>query len=191
MSTYKRAIKEIIRFKSTFDALGNSRVARKLVGDIGEYYVLRELEKRGFSPDPKGGQAGYDIYLPNNDIRIEVRTSLLKNEGLFPKEVQFYGWRVKNRGQKTDDKFDFLVGIALDNSFKKPKFYIFTHKEAFKVRDVNIGRFRNIQKKIAIFENAKAMKEAIKAKSKEVTPYEKYINRNQGQFLNKWGKIKA
>jgi len=189
MNTYQKAIKEIIKFKNTFDKI-NPRVPCRLVGQLGEYYVLSELEKRGFLLQPKGGQAGHDIYLPNEDIRIEVKTSLLKNEGLYPKEVKFYGWRVKNRGQKRDNKFDFLVGIALDDSFTKPKFYIFTRKEAFKVGDVRLGRFNGIQKKITIFENIKAMKNAVKAKPKYVTEYEKYINKNQEKFLNKWGKIK-
>ena len=192
MHSYRKAIQEIIRFKNAFDKIDKpgSRVSRKLVGDIGEYYVLQELEKRGFTVNGRGGQAGHDIYLPNEDIRIEVKTSLLKNEGLYPEGINFYGWRVKNRDQKKDNKFDFLVGISLDDSFTKPKFYIFTRKEAFKVGDVKLGRFNGIQKKITIFENIKAMKNAVKAKPKYVTEYEKYINKNQTKFLNKWGKIK-
>jgi hypothetical protein len=191
MNVYRKAIKEIIRFKNAFDKLDkpNSRVPRKLVGEIGEYYVLHELKKRGFTADPKGGQAGCDVCLANNGKRIEVRTSLLKNEGVYPKGIEFYGWRVKNRGQKRDDKFDFLIGVALDCSFKKPKFYIFTHKEAFSVDDTNIGRFQSIQKKIHLFKNIAAMKRAIKAKSEHVTSYERYINENRGKFLDKWCKI--
>ena len=88
------------------------------------------------------------------------------------------------------EEFDFLVGVALEESFTKPKFYIFTHKEAFSVGDVDIGRFYNVQKKIHLFKNIKAMEKAIKAKPKYVTSYERYINKNRKKFLNKWDKMK-
>jgi len=189
MNTYIKAIKEIIKFKKTFDKI-DPKIPRKLVGEIGEFYVLQELYKRGFkNVKHKGGQSGYDIYLEDNSKRIEVRTSLLKNEGLYPKKIQFYGWRVKDRNQKKKVKFDVMIGVALDDTFRYPKFYIFTHKEAFSIEDVNIGRFRSVQKKIHLFENRKTYKEAIRAKPNLVTKYERYINKHPDRFRNKWSKI--
>ena len=166
------------------------KIPNKLVGEIGELYVLRELEKRGYSLEHKGGQSGFDILIKNLEKKVEVRTSLLKNEGTYPKQVQFYGWRVKNRNQKKERKFDIMIGVALDKTFTEPKFYIFTYKEAFSVGDVNIGRFKNVQKKIHLFENQRAYKKAVKSKPALVTKFERYVNTHQSEFLDKWNKIR-
>jgi hypothetical protein len=189
MKTYKKAIEEILRFKEAFDSI-DPKIPTRLVGELGEFYVLDRLEESGFKKlRHKGGQAGFDVYIEDNGKRIEVRTSLLKNEGLYPEIVQFFGWRVKNRNQKKEGKFDIMIGVALDETFKEPKFYIFTHEEAFSVQDVEIGRFKNVQKKIHLFESEEAYKEAIKSKPELVTKYEIYINEHQSEFLNRWDKI--
>ena len=195
-SNYQKAIKCIIDFKRNIEKF-DPQIPNKLVGEIGEFYVLYELEKRGFSVEHKGGQAGFDILIEKFDkkfdkkieVRIEVRTSLLKNEGLYPDKIQFYGWRVKNRNQKKEKKFDILIGVALNKAFTKPKFYIFTREEAFSVDNVVIGRFKNVQKKIHLFENQKAYKQAVKSKPALVTKFERYINEHQSEFLDKWNKI--
>ncbi len=187
-SNYQKAIKCIIQFKRNIEKF-DPKIPNKLVGVIGEFYVLYELEKRGFSVKHKGGMAGFDILIENSDKRIEVRTSLLKNEGLYPQNVYFYGWRVKDRNQKKEDKFDIMVGVALDDTFTRPKFYIFTHKEAFSVDDVDIGRFKNVQKKIHLFKNLGICKKAIESKPSLITKYEKHINKHREEFLNKWNKI--
>lgn len=188
-SNYQKAIKCIVNFKKNIEKF-DPKIPNKLVGEIGEFYVLCELEKRGFSVEHRGGQAGFDILIENLDKKIEVRTSLLKNEGLYPENIKFYGWRVKNRNQKKEEKFDMMIGVALDGTFTKPKFYIFTYKEAFLVDDVNIGRFKNVQKKIHLFENQIAYKKAVKSKPALVTKFERYINEHQSEFLDKWNKIR-
>ncbi len=106
--TYTKAIQEIIHFKKAFDKI-DPKIPRKLVGELGEFYTLQKLEKLGMQPEHKGGQGGYDIYLKDINKRIEVRTSLWKNEGVYPdKTIRFWGWRVENRNQKKDEKFDYL-----------------------------------------------------------------------------------
>lgn len=187
---YRVAIKEIIGFKKAFDKI-NSGIPRKLLGEIGEFYVLKELENLGLNPISKGGQGGYDIYLPKMDKKVEVKTSLLKNEGTFSdKTIKFWGWAVERRNQKKTHKFDYLVGVALDDDFRKPKFYVFSYKEAFSVKNVHIGRFNNIKKKIILFENRRTYKKAINLKPELVTKFERYINCYPRCFLNKWAKIK-
>lgn len=186
---YTKAIKTIVNFKKAFDKI-DPKIPRKLVGEIGELYVLQKLKKLGFRPEYKGGQGGYDIYLKEIDKKIEVRTSLLKNEGVYPdKTIRFWGWRVENRNQKKIKKFDYLIGVALDDNFSNPKFYIFTYKEAFSVGNVNIGRFNNVKKKIHLFENKLVFKKATKLKPNLITPYERKINLTPSKFLNKWNKI--
>ena len=190
MQDYKKAIKTITDFRKAFDVI-DPKTPRRLVGDLGEFYVLQQFKKLGLDPEHKGGHGGYDIYLKKNNKRIEVRTSLLKNEGVYLKEIEFFGWRVENMNQKRSEKFDYLVCVALDDKFIKPKFYIFTYKEAFMVDDVNIGRFKNVKKKIHLFKDIKTYKTALKSKQSHlITSYEKKINTKPSLFQDKWRKIK-
>jgi hypothetical protein len=184
----QHVINAFLLFKKSLDGIA-PRIPRKMAGDIGEFYVLQAMQKLGYDCTHKSGQVGCDIILNGTARRIEVRTSLLKNEGIYPKGINFYGWRVKDRGARSEDKFDILVCVALDDSFKKPRFYVFTKQEAFSAGDVHIGRFPRIQKKITLFENPTAYKKAIKTKPKLVTKFERYFNLNSKVFLNKWSKL--
>lgn len=185
---YEKAIKEIIKFKKFFNNI-EPKIPNKLKGDIGELYVLRELEKRGFTCEHKGGFAGCDIYMPDVNKRIEVKTSLLKNENIFDRGINFYGWKIQNKNQKRIEKFDILACVALDDEFINPNFYIFTYQEAFSVEDVNIRRYKNIKKKICLFEDRKAFESAKKTKPRLVTKFERFFNRYPRKFLNRWDKI--
>jgi hypothetical protein len=196
---YKKLIDLIVRFKKEYNHTLSKlevteslhKVPNKIAGTVGEFYVTQELVKLGHKDlEYKSGQSAFDLFLPSLNKRIEVRSSLLKNEGLYPKGVDFYGWRVQDRSQKVEQKFDVLVCVALPEDFSKPQFYVFTHTEAFKVDDVKIGRFPNVKKKINIFRDHKTFVEAIQSKPEAVTRYERYINRNQPLFLNAWDKLK-
>src|SRR3989338_7595864 len=191
MEKYKEAIRAIINFKKVFDKI-NPKVPRKLVGEIGEFYLLKKFKNLRLNPENKGGRGGYDIYLKEIDKRIEVRTSLLKNEGIFSdKSIRFWGWRVEGRNQKKSEKFDYLVCVALDDNFANPRFYIFTHEQAFSVGDVLIGRFNNVKKKITLFETKNSYRKALKIKPEFVTGFERMVNNKPQQFLNKWHSIKG
>ena len=187
---YTKAIKAIINFKKIFDSI-NPKTPRKLVGEVGEFYVLKELKRLRLQPEHKGGAGGYDIHLKKLNKRVEVKTSLLKNDSGYPdKKIKFWGWAVERWGQKRLHKFDYLIGVALDDNFVKPRFYIFTHKEAVRVGNVHHPQFTNVKKKIHLFENKKAYSKALKLKPKLVTPFERQINEFPSLFLDKWNKIK-
>jgi len=184
-----KAIKGIKAFNKYFRDI-NPRIPNKIVGEMGEYYVLRELHRKGCRDIAhKGGHSGFDILLTNKGIKIEVKTSLLKNEGLFPEGINFYGWRVKTRGQKKDEKFDILICVALDRYFQDSKFYIFTYDEAYSAADVNLGRFKSVQKKINLFENKDALKKAERAKPEYVTDLDRLVTKTPARFLNQWRKL--
>jgi len=197
----KKAIEAIINFKKVFDDI-NPKIPKKLMGELGEFYTLQKLERLSFCLEHKGGYGGYDIYLKEIDKKIEVKTSLLKNEGVYSdKTIYYWGWTVERRSQKKTKKaknknrkkirkFDYLIGVALNDDFSKPKFYIFTYEEAFKVGDVEIGRFKSVKKKIHLFKNRKVYEKVSELKPTLVTPFERKINCHPSKFLNKWDKIK-
>jgi hypothetical protein len=189
---YNKLIAEIIKFKEAVEDIDNTRLPHKLVGELGEFYVIKKLQSMGFSKIVhKGGHSRYDILLGNENLRIEVRTSLLKNEGIYPKGINFFGWKIKTKGQKDEQPFDILIGVALPESFKKPTFYIFTHQETEKLDTISGGRFSNIKTKIHLFKDTETLMNALKAKPALVTKFERYINKYPEKFINRWDKIRT
>lgn len=189
MSNWLRIIRTIIKFKKTFEKINKEdKTPNKLLGLLGEYYVLAELERNGFQPQQKGGQGGYDIYIPESKIKIEVKTSLLKNEGLYLKGINFWGWVTKRSGQKKTN-YDALIAVALDK-YWKPKYYVFTSKETAK-SNIKITRYPLIKKAIQLFENKIAYAKALKEKPHILrNRCISEINSNPRKFLDRWDKIK-
>ncbi|MDO8873593.1 MAG: hypothetical protein Q7V05_12830 [Methanoregula sp.] len=198
---YDGAINSIISFKKSFEALDieakkKEKVPKKLVSELGEFYVLRELNRQQFKGvEPKGGQGKFDIKIGKN--RIEVKTSLPKNDGLYDKKIEFYGWTVK-RTNKSDDqnkdeqKFNFLIGVALDHSWENPDFYVFTFEEAYSNNsDVKIARYPSIRKKLHLFLNEDDFNMAKKICPYEITDQEYYFNHTKSVFLDAWDKLKT
>ena len=183
------------------------------IGKLGRLYVKNELYKRGNNIEQKG----YFIYakhtVKNNkniDCVVKVSTSLFKSEGmhkidketydkistplfkrsrsLYPNEVPYYGWTVKCENAKSK-KFDYFVGVALDDDFTNPQFYIFTKEDISKIKDSCIPRFKNVQKKIQLYENNQSY-EVIKNKYPEsLTELDKELNENKSKFLERWNVI--
>jgi len=170
---YDSVINLIISFKEDVERLDidpdkKKKIPKKLVADLGEFYILRELCNRFKEVLPKGGQGSYDIRVGEHKKRIEVKTSTLKNDGLYDKQMKFWGWTVSRENQKREHKFDILIGVALDDTWKKPEYYVFNYDDAcVKNSNVKLKRFKNIQKKIHIFQDVKDLELA-----KSISPIE-------------------
>jgi hypothetical protein len=192
---YQKAIDLILSFKRDFEKLDiesgrKVKVPKKLVSELGEIYVINELLEHFNNVEPRGGQGKYDIKV--GEIRVEVKTSLLKNDGLYDKQLQFWGWTVKRANQKDNRKFDILVGVTLNKDWKVEGFYIFNFDEAYTQNcDVTITRYPSIMKKIHIFQNERDFSSAQQISPNEVTELEERIILNKKDFLNRWDKIKS
>lgn len=193
---YESAIELIITFKENFERLEiesdkKKKIPKRLVADLGEIYCLNELSNRFDDVTPKGGQGSFDIRVGEYNKRIEVKTSTLKNDGLYKKQIDFWGWTVSREGQKNEHKFDILLGIALDNSWRNPEFYIFDYDEAYvNNSNVQLKRFKNIQKKIHIFQSEDDLAIAQSISPDEITEREVYFNDHKSEFQNAWDKIR-
>ncbi|ATZ61281.2 MAG: hypothetical protein BME93_04080 [Methanosarcinales archaeon Met12] len=181
-------IEEIIVRLKKYKSIGRP-LPHGLVSKLGKKCVLDKLNGLGFkklTPDKRKA----NIYIDYNGkkINVKIRTSTLKNEGLYPKDVKYWGWTVKE-WDKQEIEYDILVGVALNDDFVGAQFYIFTREEALLIDDIRIKRFKNVQNKIHLFESEEAYRKAIE-KPKIVTKYERYINENKSEFLCKWAKIR-
>ena len=146
--------------------------------------VKAKLLEMGLRFKSRGGQAGFDIELEDSGKRIEVRSSLLKNEGIYPKDVMFYGWRIKDEGKEV--KYDYLVCVAFDEELANPRFYIFTKDEALQAGDVDIPRFKKVQKKLHLFRSIEEMEKAVRERPKYVTKWERKVNLNRSRYEDRW-----
>ena len=167
----------------------NEKVPTLLVGFCGELLVKSKLAENGIRFLSKGGQAGFDIELKDSGKRIEVRSSLLKNEGIYPKDIMFYGWRIKNSNSKV--KYDYLVCVAFDERLTNPRFYVFTRDEALQAGDVSIPRFRNVQKKLHLFRSLEEMEKAVEERPSYVTEWERHVNRSRDKYEDRWEILKT
>jgi hypothetical protein len=180
-----RTIRRLVELLSELD----ERVPTLLVGLCGELLVKSKLAEYGIPFLPKGGQAGFDIVLEASGKRIEVRSSLLKNEGIYPKGIMFYGWKIKDRGREV--KYDYLLCVAFDEGLTNPRFYIFTRDEALQAGDVNIPRFKRVQKKLHLFRSLEEMEKAIRERQNYVTEWEQHVNHNRSRYEHRWEILKT
>lgn len=154
-----------------------------MVGLAGEYLAMSWLTERRIQFRPKGGQAGYDLELLSGS-RIEVRASLLKDEGLFYKEekIRNYGWRLKDKDK--DMKFDYVFCIALDKKkLDNSKCYVLTRKEAEKAPSLEFKRFKKVEKRLWIYADLATMKRDKRDKPNYVPKWEEKINKNKDKYL--------
>lgn len=161
-----------------------------LLGELGELCVLKELAEHCSEIERKGGLCGYDILLQKKQ-KIEVRTSNLKNNGEYDKSIKFWGWTVEKRGTTRKPKFDFLICVAFKENYKKPDFYIFTKKEAFKNRVINMAHLRNVKRTIHLFPDRDVYRRALRDKKNHNLAKNtgKIINLHREDFSNRWEKI--
>ena len=114
-----------------------SRKRTKLLGDLGEHYVMFKLAQRGIRSQKMDACMGFDI-LTWDGIRIEVKTSPLKKTYQKKHKAtqecwQFANHRIKVKSEngarkitfiKTDRNCDFFIFICLDKKFNIAKTFI-------------------------------------------------------------------
>ncbi len=187
------------RYQATYEAvrrLYESLMSLKekqptyLIGLAGELLVKTHLTESRIPFEAKGGQAGYDILLRDRESknRIEVRSSTLKNEGLYSEKIMFYGWRLQNWNEEIG--YDYLVCVAFDDALSNPRFYLFRRDEVEKANDVWIGRFGKVRKKLHLFRTLDEMEKAVAEKPELVTQWERTVNQEQKEYENCWKTLK-
>jgi hypothetical protein len=183
----------------------DKRASKELMFLLGEYYVLQKLCPTYPNAEHKGGQVHCDIIIENPHIEIEVKTSTLKNDKrIFKGEISIWGWTVeteKQQNKRISDKeskprFNYVVCVALDQTWRFPKYYVFSWKEAIiNNNDVIKRAHANIKKRIHIFQNPADYKVAqditknLDNKSNEITELDEKISKDELHYLERWDRI--
>ena len=184
---------ELINSVREFSKDSDLKISNHLKGVFGELLVANEIMKM-FSHNEleyKSGQSGCDLELKSKSgkiVKIEVKTSTLKNEGIIPQKsfpdegkVFFWGWRFREPKKDKKEKFDVAVLVALtekeDNEKTKLKwlpaeFFSFRAKDV-KLEEKNSRRFSNVKRSVILFERSEHVKKyrGGKISSKKNKPY--------------------
>jgi len=204
------ARKIILNFHQQYKKFKNDgirKIPHRLLGPIGELYVLSKLKEE--IPDIKdsiiykGGSSSYDIIIKTKkrEFKIEVKTSALKNAkddgiGIDDKTHYYWGWplqkitkTVKKRGKKK--KYDFIICVGVNENYSNPVFYIFNYDCANGFKPVKMSRYGKV-KKLMIFKNLESLNTAKNWKDngeKLMTLRENEINKNKKKYQD-WKTIK-
>ena len=79
---YDKAIEKTIALSQFLVENNIKHPDTELTGNLGEWYVMAELIRRGYSPKLHSGQYPFDIVL-QDETRIEVKSGTPENPGLY------------------------------------------------------------------------------------------------------------
>ena len=173
---------------------GDYPVRRDVMGYYGEVLMGDELQKRGIPYEERGGLAGYDL-LVDDRIKLEVRTSELKNERCFPKNIMAWGWKLQKRNMKGEDrspvplKYDLVTLVRLKDGWDKYDIFMFQREQVEKMEEIHYGGYQTVAKGIYLFQNP--LEEAIKSdKHHMISRQCRAFNKHPERFLIDWQKLK-
>lgn len=157
-------------------------------GYIGELYVYKLLKNNPhLIVEHLGNQSGYDIKVNDGQIRIDVKTSTLKNEYGFAKEVFYWGWALKSRSKKKISCTHFVL-VALDQRYKAIKFYILKSGHVAKFPS-SAGQFGSIQNSFIVPKKAIVIRQLKKLAKKDKNIKKLYLNLQKCKKLIQQGII--
>ncbi|MBM3247783.1 hypothetical protein FJZ17_04580 [Candidatus Pacearchaeota archaeon] len=140
---------------------GKNPLRKSIMGYYGETIVAEEFKKRGFRVEEKGGQAGYDLSV--NNKKIEVRTSEIKKEWAFPKDVRAWGWKLRTRDKNKKPnpiKYDFIILVKLEEDWSNYSLFILSREDVESMGAQYFSGYQTVANAIYLFKTP--IEEAIK-----------------------------
>lgn len=92
-------------------------------GYLGELLIKEKLEKEDLEVIHHGNQSGYDLSFRRGDcdFRIDVKTSLLKDE--YNRKKDYWGWALLHENKKKRIKATHIICLGCDKDYS-PSFFI-------------------------------------------------------------------
>lgn len=154
----------------------------------------------------RSGQSGYDLLLGLNGkkSRIEVKTSTLKNEGLWKdkdlpetpecrllRKVYAWGWRFGRKGKYGAEKFDLAVLVALEGregcdpfNWNLEHFFTIPESEFRRLEEKKTPHFTSVRRSIYLFENPRHVTILRRKYPDFVKSFDEYFNKSSGLYLD-------
>jgi hypothetical protein len=161
-----------------------------VIGMTGEIMVWKKLLENNLPFIPIGGQAGYDILLNKTSRnKVEVRTARYQP---CKDDTKEWGWSAQKWGKRKKDSviYDYLVCVALgdDLRIENAQFFIFTSKQIMSLKEINIPRFRNVRRRMTLYESKSAFLNDWKKDGSFFSKLEYEFNQNPSAFTE-WNDL--
>ena len=112
-----------------------------IVGFLGELYVKQRLNAEGGLFVHRGNQSGVDLVNQSFEIRIDVKTSTIKD---FDKPYPNWGWALLS-STKSKPTATHYICVALDVNFEVDAYYIIHSEDLELFPSPNDRRFKNLK----------------------------------------------
>lgn len=120
-------------------------------GYLGELLVIQKLLDEGHEIIQKGNQSGYDIEIPNKEIKIDVKFSTIKTE--VANCPPYWGWALKHKNKQKEISCSHFVCVAVDKELKPLNYYIIKASNLCHFPSSAIGQFKNVERSFGLLKN--------------------------------------
>lgn len=93
-----------------------------LKGFLGELIVRKQLEFEGFDVQHLGNQAGYDLFIKDRNLKIDVKMSVLKDE--FNGGIEHWGWALVHMSKQKEITATHFVCLGCDKDLNAKMFVV-------------------------------------------------------------------
>lgn len=190
----KLLAKVVNHLESAYEIMGNyGNLEKRMLYKYAEYFVALKLLEHGFdvqigSERKVKNAKNADIFLPNEKIRVEVKSSIYK--------PQQEGWAASfgNGTQITKEKFDFCVFITYDKNkwWKVDKIFVFTRDELTEIVKprYELAAFKNNACLLLYHGNYENYSAYVNVWEETEYDIEIRLNKSPEKYHERWDKIK-
>lgn len=119
-----------------------------LKGFWGELIVRRQLESEGFVVEHYGNQAGYDLFIKDQNLKIDVKTSVLKDE--FKWGIEYWGWALVHESKQKEITATHFVCLGCDRELNA-KIFVVIPTEITRKFPKGIRQFSKVKHGLIVF----------------------------------------
>ncbi len=113
-------------------------------GYLGELLVVKKLTEYTQNIIQFGNQSGYDIELPDEAIKIDVKYSTIKSE--VKNCPPYWGWALKHKNKKKPISCSHFVCVAADENYDSADYYVIKSKNLDLFPESAIKQFKNVER---------------------------------------------
>lgn len=145
----------------------------EFTSNLGEWLVMDQLTKQGYSPTLQSGQNDVDILLPDGE-EIEVKSG--KWDSDFGGVYRFD--RIKPK------KLDYLICVQIINGYSEAEYFVFSEKDVEQLPPRNQAAFNNPDKT-----NNQRLLRILDKPEETNRKNMRVINRRLDDFHDAWHKL--
>jgi len=117
-------------------------------GYLGELLVVKKLAENTHNIVQKGNQSGYDIELPDENIKIDVKYSTIKAE--IKNCPLYWGWALKFKSKKRPITCSHFVCVAANQDYDVAAYYVIKSENLNLFPKAFLKQFQNVERGLCL-----------------------------------------